>query len=244
MTLGHEGIAAGPDEVPDEAEADGDANLKVGDQRLSLQLIHPRLVLCEGNSDEAVINALLRHHHIDGLQVIDAKGTGNLATFLKGARVAKFKRILIIADEDDVDANNIQFGKVRAAITSAKYDAPAQRRQQIAPTAKNPGIEVLMLPWDNEQGCIETVCLPAFEELYVPQSVCAATYAACCGCNDWGVTKLSEMKVHCLLSATQPKNPRVGLQIFAKRTNCPLNFDHQCFQRLTDYLRDFATRPI
>lgn len=221
-------------------EAEDEKNLTV-DGRKPIEKIHPRLVVCEGNSDKAVIDALLRTHGIGGIQVEYAGGRDKFSTFLRAARVKHFKWVLLIADCDDNP--NESFSYVRTQLTTAKYKPPANRRQKIEPTARDPGVEVLMLPWDTDKGCLESVCLPALEELYPDEYKCLETYCTCTGTDGWGVTKRDEMKVHCLISCTQKKNPRVGLKMFAERTACPLNFKHDCFKQVVEHLRVFAAYP-
>jgi hypothetical protein len=222
--------------------AESDENLSVGQRAVAKQKLHPRLIVCEGNSDEAIIQALLRVHGIDGVQVEYAGGSGNFSVLLRAARGKKFNRVLLISDGDENPEASFQL--VRQKIVEAGYTAPENRRQPIEPEGKNPGVEILMLPWDQEKGCTETVCLPAFAELYPNQFECLEAYSACTGADGWHVSQVSEMKVHCLLGCTQLPNPRVGLKIFASRTECPLNFNHDCFGQLVEHLRLFAGRPV
>jgi hypothetical protein len=227
-----------PDEAP----------LKVGDRTPTNRKIHPRLIVCEGVSDQAVIEALLRVHNIGGIQVEIGKGVGNFSVLLKTARDLKFNWVLLIADEDEVDEKEVQFHKIQVELKKAGYQIPQNRREQVAPQktahGMNPGVEILMVPWDKEKGCIETVCLPAFKELYPDQYKCVETYSECAHTNGWTTSRRSEMMVHCLLGGTQEKTPRIALQHFAKSEDCPINFKHDCFMKIVGYLQLFASRAV
>lgn len=208
-------------------------------------MIFPRLIICEGNSDKAVVDVLTRSHGISGAQTDWTGGRTNFNKFLRAAKVKGFKWVLLLADGDDKPQQS--FDLVCEELRKAKYSCPTalDRRQQVQPKDGLPGFEIVMLPGDKDQGSLETVCLPALKELYPSQYACLEQFCNCTGAAGWtSKTRLDEMKVHCLISSTQPDRPRIGLKFFAESSSCPLDFKHKCFDQLVSDLRRFSTYPV
>jgi hypothetical protein len=217
-----------------------DDDLKIGGKPLDLERRHPRLIVCEGISDKNVLDALIKHHSIPGMQVVHSFGRTNFNKFLRAARVKKFSRILLISDCDQIPKDSYRI--VCEQIAKASYKVPESPRLPVNPEKSNPGVEILMLPREDIQGCLETICLPAFQSLYGREAECVEAFAACVDITGWDIPKSDEMKLHCLLSAAHKTQPRIALQHYALRTDCPLNWDHECFKDLVEYLMIFSKR--
>ncbi len=204
----------------------------------------PRLIICEGASDHGVLAALMMAQNLSGAQIHVAKGRDKFSDPLRGARVQGYKAVLIVADNDDDPSS--AFHTVCWHVNNAGYgNPPTVPRQTIAASQDNPGLTVLMIPWDNEKGAIETLCLPALDDLFAEKIQCLDEFCRCTGVKtSWSVTRQSEMRVECLLSCTQENEPKIGLGHFVARSACPLNFKHACFDDVSGLLRQFSISPV
>lgn len=201
----------------------------------------PRLIICEGHSDYHVLSALIRTCNLTGLQIHIAKGRDNFTPALRGARVLGYSAILVVSDNDDDP--KASFDLVCEKIRAAGYTPPSAPRVVVA-SAFGPHISVLMIPWDDVRGAIETLCLPALEVLFANKVPCLDEFCRCTEVDpNWGDTHRSEMRVECLLSCTQESEPKMGLGHFVARHTCPLDFEHECFRRVSERLRVFASSP-
>jgi hypothetical protein len=131
-------------------------------------------------------------------------------------------------------------------VNNAGYgNPPTAPRQSIAARQNNPSLTVLMIPWDHKKGAIETLCLPALEDLFADKIQCLDEFCRCTGVRtNWSVTRQSEMRVECLLSCTQENEPKIGLGYFVARSACQLNFQHACFDEVSGLLRQFSISPV
>jgi hypothetical protein len=206
--------------------------------------IEPRLIICEGASDHGVHAALMKAQGLSGAQIHVAKGRDNFSHPLRGARVQGYKAVLIVSDNDDDPASS--FDAVCEHIKNADYgDPPTAPRQPIVASQDNPSLTVLMIPWDGEMGAIETLCLPALEDMFADKIQCLDDFCRCTGVRpNWNVTRQSEMRVECLLSCTQENEPNIGLGYFVARSACQLDFQHACFDKVSGFLRQFSVSPI
>jgi hypothetical protein len=203
----------------------------------------PRLIICEGHSDKNVLARLIKEHNLTGVQIHIAKGRANFSASLRGARTQGYKAVLVVSDNDDDPDES--FLTVHDNIENAGYTAPGAERVTIPATATNPSITVLMIPWDHVEGAIETLCLPALEELFADKLDCLNEFCRCTHVDPhWGVTKRSEMRTECLLCCTQEAEPKIGLGHFVSRGTCPLNFSHACFADVSGFLATFSSCAI
>src|SRR5439155_16609269 len=130
------------------------------------------------------------------------------------------------------DNPTASFNAVRNHIRNAGYTVPSAPREIIAAAAGNPSLTTLMIPWDSSMGAIETLCLPALEELFTDKVKCLDEFCRCTGVEpNWSVTRRSEMRAECLLSCTQESEPKIGLGYFVARAACPLDLEHGFFDQ-------------
>jgi hypothetical protein len=153
--------------------------------------------------------------------------------------------IILVADND----NGLGFENVREEISQANADATADDQFGVpnAPRVSTkqsqslPDISILMLPWDNELGCLETLCLRAVNQKYSREKQCAESLVECVLATDWEISKKSKLILRCFLSAVCKTEPNTGL-IYAWSTEngrpgdiFPL--DSPAFKQVADYLR-------
>ena len=152
---------------------------------------------------------------------------------------------MLVADND----KGAGFENVREEIRQANLDASADDQFGVpnAPRVSSqqsqslPPISILMLPWDAQMGCLETLCLDAANVKYSNELKCAEEFIACIGASGWEVSKKSKLKLRCFLSAVCKSEPNTGL-VYAWSTEngrpgdiFPL--DTVAFKPLVDWLK-------
>jgi len=202
----------------------------------------PRLLICEDETDKAFFEQLMLTEGINNIQVHFAGGRGQFNQALKAARTAAFKDILLVSDSDDNPG--ISFSEVCDGIRSAQYTVPARPRVIAPASGKNPSVTVLMVPWDDEEGSVETVCLPALEGKFPQETECLNQFCVCTHTDTWRIKARSEMRVECLLACTYATEPKISLRYVLQRSNCPIDLNHECFTRIRDAIRSFSSSSV
>jgi hypothetical protein len=103
-----------------------------------------------------------------------------------------------------------------------------------------PPIHVLMLPWDNDHGCLETLCLIAAEKENPKEIACVNEFVACVKANELSVPMLAKLRMRCYISAVCKTDPNTGLRFAWSRPQTLIPIDDPCFNNLADYLRSVA----
>lgn len=206
-----------------------------------------RLLLCEGQGDEAFFRHLITERGLPQFQIVFPKKEGTPAGkdafghFLVGLRAApgveKLAGILIVSDNDNDPHRS--FGLVQGQIRSAEKYAVPNNPLEPAKVAGLPTIVVMMIPWTGEPGNLETLCLTSAYAGRTEIKVCLDAYCQCTGTDRWDVKRQSQMRMRSLLSAICASDPNTGLPyVWSRRENLiPLN--HTCFDQVSDFLRNF-----
>jgi hypothetical protein len=127
-----------------------------------------RLLVCEGYEDKHFFRALIKARNLPEFRVIDTSSKVD-----KSGGISKFKRainafkaqdtrpflalsdILVVADNDTNPTQN--FIQVQTQI-EAVFPGRSPDRPRHASNS-TPPVTILMLPWDDERGSLETVCM-------------------------------------------------------------------------------------
>ena len=211
----------------------------------------PRLIVCEGAADEAFLRALVQQRGLPALSIrhpgdLDTGGRGGidkLGWLLAGIRAWKgfsaVTDLLIVADNDtDPDGN---FARVSQQLATAGYPAPA------APlaSAEGPGqprVRVLMLPWADEPGTLEGLCLGPARAATPGIASCVDAFAACVRASGRDhAQRQAAMVLRALLAGAHTKNPGIGLGRVWQEDPALIPLDHAAFDRVASVLADFAT---
>ena len=168
-------------------------------------------------------------------------GTGAFTRMLTGLRtgsdIKERKAILIVSDNDgDPDG---KFEAIRAQIVEAGWNAPETPRA-VAAQDGMPSIYILMLPWDDDQGCLETLCLVAATNANPAQMKCVEQLVTCVEANDLSVPMLSKLRMRCYLSSVCKTDPNTGLRYAWNRSGTLIPMNDPCFNNLATYLRSVA----
>jgi hypothetical protein len=179
-----------------------------------------RLIICEGPIDEAFFRSLIRARGLPEFAIRNGSdrspeasgGIDSIGSLLVGIAIwdgfSNLTEILIAADNDQTPAEN--FEKVRSQIARAgNYPVPSAPLQRATGT---PNVTVMMIPWANERGNLETLCLGPAMGVSSVLANCVDAFAACVSVSGWpSGAKLDAMKLRSLLAASHPRNPFIGL---------------------------------
>ncbi len=218
----------------------------------------PILVLCEGSSDDAFLQALIKKRKLDQISVKvlrdDEKQFSGVTGFgerLKGLQaqtgLADCKLVVIMADNDGVPAR--RFKEVQKQIRQAgNFGIPSKPREIVPPIGQPggrtvPNIMVLMLPWDDECGCLETLCVTAGTAKNPGLGECVQKFVTCIGASQWDTPKAGKLMARCMLSATAKRRPDIPLGAAWRSGNgnaFPLS--GRTFGRVVRFLRALGRR--
>jgi hypothetical protein len=138
----------------------------------------------------------------------NSKFTGSIkAHFGAEGGLKRFDRILIVSD-NDVDPE-VSFQKVRDQVEAALGFAPNKPRQ----VAKGPPrVMILMIPWDNEPGNLETMCAGAARDVDKRVSQLVDNFQVYAGVDKWNEeVRQQEMWFRTNLAVRCEANPLINL---------------------------------
>ena len=207
-----------------------------------------RLLLCEGPEDKAFFHRLIITRTLPRFRIRDtggkiSKAAGNtrFGFALKAMKLERgVKDILIVADNDETPYKS--FANVCKQIRDA-YDSDKVPRQPLEKVSHNPSIMVLMLPWQGELGCLETLCEEAARTVNAQVAGHVDQFAAMIGADNWDKqTRKSKMWLRTMLAATCERDPFVFLgNVFRNRRDQHLiPLGHPYFDRVSDVLLQYG----
>jgi hypothetical protein len=219
----------------------------------------PWIVLCEGEGDEAFFSTLIKERGIQNVEVMlrpvpdpggkpIPKGNTGFGQWLVALKpltgIDKHAGILVASDNDGDPAKS--FKSIKNQIKAAKgYGIPDSPRQVVPGQNNLPRVAVLMLPWDDVHGCLETLCLHSALSRRRKIAKCITEYLACIGVTDWSKSNLAKLKMRCLLSSVCKRNPNTALQYAwtaeKGRPTDLIPLKHKCFDRIAGFL---AALPV
>src|SRR5665213_125478 len=202
------------------------------------------IILYEGVEDRAFLEELLK---VLGLEKKfdfheQCGGKDRFEQILKGLVISKHKTIIIVADNDGDPAE--AFKNVQRQIAAAGFTVPQNPRETVA-TAELPPLSVLMIPWDNDSGCLETLCLSAVSADYKKQLECADALIKCAGAEEWDIARKSKLRMRGFLSAACKSDPNTGLRYAWNRAEKPFPLkDVAVYTQIANYLKSFADAEL
>jgi hypothetical protein len=104
----------------------------------------------------------------------------------------------------------------------------------------SPVVVVLMIPWTDEKGSLDTLCLTAASNKRQDIAKCVEKFAKCINAEgNWPITKLGKMKLRSLISAAYINNPyEPPTYVWHDQTDLvPLS--DPIFNRIEAFLRGF-----
>ena len=170
------------------------------------------IILFEGVEDKSFLQELLKVSGVSDKFVFhngSGGGKNGFELVLKGLVTVDHKAIIIVADNDGFPAE--AFKNIQKQINAAGFTVPRKPREMVATADLSP-LSVLMIPWDKDAGCLETLCLGAVNPDYNTQLACADGLVRCAGADKWDIAKQSKLKMRAFLSAVCKSDPNTGLR--------------------------------
>jgi hypothetical protein len=199
------------------------------------------IILFEGVEDKSFLEELLE---VLGLrekfdfQKGDGAGKDGFEQILKGLVISTRKAIIIVADNDGDPTGMCK--NAQKQIGNAGFTIPKKPRETVE-TVGLPPLSVLMIPWDNDAGCLETLCLSAKNSDYNKQLDCADALVKCAGAEGWDIAKKSKLRMRGFLSAVCKSDPNTGLRYAWNRPEKPFPLKGAAaYNQIAGYLSAFA----
>jgi len=170
------------------------------------------IILYEGVEDKVFLGELLKVLGLAGkfdFQERNGAGKDGFEKILKALVIPTPKAIIIVADNDGNPQD--AFKNIQKQIGNAGFTVPKKPRETVATPNLSP-LSVLMVPWDNDSGCLETLCLSAANPKDKNQLDCADALVKCAGANSWEIAKKAKLKMRGFLSAVCKTDPNTGLR--------------------------------
>ncbi len=203
----------------------------------------PILIVGEGVEDEAFFSKLIAAHNLQGFQIGCVGGKDKFASFLGGLKVTtnfdKLFCIVIVIDNDNNPSK--AFDGLRDQIIDAEgYPVPARPLEPVTGEGF-PALVVIPLPWMDEAGCLETLCLISASQQNVEIWNCLERYKQCVDVNG-EMPQKDKMLMRCLLATACKTDPNTGLRYAWSRPENMIPLTNTCFERLVAFLRNLSTR--
>lgn len=201
-------------------------------------IVQPTYIVCEGKSDAAFFFRLVRDRNMNGFQVGWAGGKSNFGSYLNGLppRTSPRLRHLILVRDCDNDPG-AAFHDLIQQLQATRYPKPTAPRTTVT---GDPGISILMMPDTDRAGVLETLLVEAIQSKHAQLFQCVESYAQCARTTAWPIDKYSKMQLACMIAASCSKNPGCSLTTIWAEDGNPISLDHQCFDLIYGYLRQFA----
>jgi hypothetical protein len=207
-------------------------------------ITQPIVVVCEGPSDCGLINALVRHHLLDGIQAIcpEEQSGGftqlpNLLTALSQQPRWRTMRGFFLV----VDAN----GNIPQRLSDVSAFLTPHNLQVTSPFVVengSPARAVYLLPGPNKTGCLEHLLLDAIQGRDPNLIACVDTFASCVQAPlSWHNNLQAKMKVHSLVAGCCKDDPASALSRVWNFPSNPIPISSAVFTGLANLLKQFAT---
>jgi len=211
-----------------------------------IRLGAPVLVVCEGPSDCGLINALVQHHRLSGIEAqcpgernIGIHGFSAIPKFLLALSTspgwAALKGLFLVVDANGDPAARFAEAVQLMATVNCKVTNPFQVEMGALTAA------VYLMPGPGRQGCLEHLLLDAIETKDANLIACVDSFASCVKLPlSWAPNDLAKMRVHSLITACCEEEPAVALSRVWSRKGNPIPVDSSTFTDLVNLLQQFA----
>jgi hypothetical protein len=224
---------------------------------MGIAITKPRVIVCEGEGDRAFFSHLIQERGLPEFDIFHpaqeegvAGGVTGYKDFLVALSVPLTLRqtsgVLIVAD-NDVEPN-ASFGfvqqQIRDAAAIVEIDSGSTFGVPVAPmqVARGhglPPIVVMMFPWTDDPGNLETICLDAVYAVRPDLRECIDSYCLCSHTSEWDISKQSKMRLECLIASLCRSKPSTALRYAWSRPESIIPLGQASFDRVADVLRGF-----
>ena len=207
-----------------------------------------RLLICEGPGDIAFFQKLLHVRALPALNVRCPSGTdsighgksafGNLLSALRlEAALGDVSGVLLIRDSDDDPQEGFrdlekQLEKAGVSIPSAPLETTTDDHFGI--------VKVIMVPWHDRRGQLETLCLESIRGLHRAKMDCVKTAIECMGSSTWAQGPREKAELRMFFAGFFEEDPNTGLQYVWKRQVQAIDLNGSSFDQIAEAIRSFC----
>jgi len=211
-----------------------------------------RAIVCEGGADAAFFRALIRTRNLPEFSIKPTDvaggrgGNSTFGSFLSDCRTwdgfDKLKHIIIAVDCDDSPREAFQNVIMQISsitndiLNQYKYGIPKQPREQVAGTPAS--LTVLMIPWDDQAGALETVLVQATRNSHEQTTACVDAFSECVGAAAWSASLKSKFDLFGHLAAN--RKPLSGFGNLWRDDPGLVPLTDPAFDQISDFLKSFA----
>ena len=105
------------------------------------------------------------------------------------------------------------------------------------------GTSVLLLPWHDTLGNLDSLLLQSLGDKFAPELACADAYVRCVDGRiaGWNSGKRDKLRLRALIACLFKKDPGCDLSKIMEDANSPFDFEHPAFRQVGDYLAGFES---
>jgi hypothetical protein len=203
-------------------------------------------IACEGKADEVFYRRLLNEGGRTVGVHCPAKETGSGITNIHHtlisfqAQYEAIKRIVLLVDADDNPQTNFEEAQKQIRLANERNLVKPLPVPEIANTFSEipnaPQAAIVVAPGVNSYGCLDTLLLPSFEEVFNASLKCVNSYCECVKDDARGRTKDSKIRLRILIATAFPKTPGLSLANLLEESNCPIGLTHVSFNAIKNIL--------
>jgi hypothetical protein len=205
--------------------------------RQRIEISKKRILICEGPIDFAFFSALTKVRSIDDLDVFSVGDLGAKAggkdsfpdvfdALVALSGLSDLLEILCVVDADDDPQGARQqmenvirdaSKKFEAAgcslIIAGKDDVQNSDRLKILP------VKIVIVPTDDQAGCLETLLWDVVEQKYPDSIKCIKDYLECMDASNWSDGKKAKAKIRSFIAGHHKRNPDMSLYRIWEQSN-------------------------
>ncbi len=214
----------------------------------TIRFTSSRAILCEGEGDRSFFRHLIQSRHLPEFDIFcpgkpyteggAVEGYDDMLTvFTTGDGFQNLAGILIQGDNDDDPG--ARFTRIQEKVRNADGYAVPNAPLQVAKVEGRPALVVMMFPWTDEIGSLETLCLPSAEGAHPEIKKCVDEHINCINTADWPIQKQHKLRLRCMIASVCRTDPYTSLVHAWSRPENLIPLNDSCFDRLSDFLRKF-----
>jgi hypothetical protein len=203
-------------------------------------------LVCEGYKDRSFFNQLIEERQLPRFHILKTNGNSNFFSELNALQLQETTRfralrgIIIAADNNDDPAGRFQNVCDQVERVFGRGTAPSTPLQ---PSRTSPPVTVLMVPWTNRSGNLESLCVEAAKSANGQVARHVDTFMGLIHAEKWqSESRRGKAVLRVTLAATCVQDPFIPLGgVFEDprhRRLIPLN--HQSFTPIADELAKLA----
>jgi hypothetical protein len=206
----------------------------------------PRLLVCEGPEDKLFFHRLIQVRNLPQFHILASGGKSNFSQEIRRFQLERprtyqaLKDILIVADNDEEPETS--FKNVCSHIDRLFGNGTAPRSPQER-TKTKPSVTVFMIPWTNQKGHLEKLCLRSANTADGTIGNNVTTFMALIGADRWNnESRFAKAWLRTNLAARCETDPFVALgHVFSDpKYQGLIPVSDSSFKQIHDFLTGFA----